>query len=97
MESKRNLKYYPCCEEPYPDIEFNFTVYRVAELEKKIVVAPITVVMLSTLASFLLPPQACEKVLIHGFDAVILVVFLKYFAEVIPDTTNHIPLIGKYK
>lgn len=42
LDSARNIKYYPCCEEPYADIEFNFTIYRTSELRKTLVIIPIT-------------------------------------------------------
>ena len=32
VPAKKKNKYYPCCEEPYPDITFNITIRSVIDL-----------------------------------------------------------------
>ena len=32
VPDKKKNKYYPCCEEPYPDITFNITIRSVKDL-----------------------------------------------------------------
>lgn len=95
FDSARNLKYYPCCPEPYPDIEFNFTLHRVSDIQKTITLAPIPIVVISTLGAFWLPVQSCEKVIVNIFNILILTLFMKYCGEFIPFAANQTPLIGK--
>jgi nicotinic acetylcholine receptor len=95
LDSEKHLKYYPCCVEPYPDIQFNFTIYRTAGLQKAIIVIPVSVVIILTLATFWLPAQCGEKVILQAFNALILVIFSKYFGELLPDNSSDIPIIVK--
>lgn len=53
------------------------------------------VIMVLTLLSFWLPPQAGEKVLLNACTAVIISLFMLYFTQKLPAMGSHTPLIGK--
>uniref|UniRef100_A0A336MAL3 CSON014484 protein n=1 Tax=Culicoides sonorensis TaxID=179676 RepID=A0A336MAL3_CULSO len=91
--STRNVKLYECCTEPYVDIEYNVTIRRRSEMYNTIAFTPITIVALSTLASFCLPSEAGEKIVINSVNAVILTLFIKYFSNLLPVSATHVPYI----
>lgn len=90
----RNVKMYSCCDEPYVDIQYNLTLQRVSPIFKAVVITPASIIVLMTLANFWLPSQAGEKILLNGINAIIIVVFLVYFAQKLP-IMGEIPLVGK--
>ena len=47
-----------------------------------------------TLATFFLPPNAMEKILIGVIDLLILSFYLIYFSIIIPPLGDHMPFIG---
>lgn len=91
--AERNLKYYPCCEEPYPDISVHLTLERVSPSYKAIIIAPAFVIIAMTLAGFWLPPQAGEKIILNGITALIITLYLLHFNQKIPASSTHTPLI----
>lgn len=93
--AQRNAKIYSCCIEEYVDIQFNLTIERRAPMYKAVVLTPATIIVLMTLSSFWLPAQSGEKILLNGVNALIIVVFLVYFAQKLPKMADHIPLVGK--
>lgn len=60
---------------------------------KSIVITPATVLILLTLASFWLPPQSGEKIFLNGIVALIICLFLIYFATKLPIMADHVPLV----
>lgn len=96
VTSTRNVKFYECCKEPYADIEYNITIQRRSELQKAVAFTPISIVILTTLASFWLPSVAGEKILLNGFNAVVLTLFIIYFSNLLPVVVTHLPLISNF-
>lgn len=90
---QRNVRTYECCKEPYVDIQYNVTLQRHSSTHKAIVVSPAFVIMLLALSVFWLPPQSGEKIVLNGFIALIVTVFLIYFAQQLPAMSGHTPLI----
>ena len=60
---ERNDIRYPCCEESYPDITYNFTVRRRSTFATHLFVGPSVMLCLVTSAVFLMPPGSGEKML----------------------------------
>ena len=54
----------------------------------------VAVVIFLCLATFLLPPRAGEKIILGGVNAMLICLFLIYFAHSLPVLTNQTPLIG---
>uniref|UniRef100_A0A1B0EX90 Uncharacterized protein n=1 Tax=Phlebotomus papatasi TaxID=29031 RepID=A0A1B0EX90_PHLPP len=90
---KRNEKIYTCCPEPYVDISYNLTIVRRSPMYKAIVVTPVTVIVLLTLATFWLPSNAGEKILLNGVIAVVICVFQFYLSTLIPAMVFNTPLV----
>lgn len=60
---------------------------------RSIVITPASVLILLTLASFWLPPQSGEKIFLNGINALIICLFLIYFATKLPTMADHVPLV----
>lgn len=95
VSSKRNVKMYACCEEPYVDVEFSIKFERRSPMYKAVILAPALVVIVMTLANFWLPAQSGEKILLNGINIVIVVSFLVFFAQRIPALASCTPLVGE--
>ncbi|CAO1319692.1 unnamed protein product [Diamesa serratosioi] len=90
---ERHDKIYPCCIEPYIDITFNLTLQRVSPMYKAVTCTPATLIVVMTLASFWLPPQSGEKILLNGIACVIICILLMYFSQLLPILAISPPLI----
>lgn len=93
FRANRNTKTYACCEEPYIDIQYEIKLERRSPIYKSIVITPASVLILLTLASFWLPPQSGEKIFLNGINALIICLFLIYFATKLPIMADHVPLV----
>lgn len=94
--AERHQKYYPCCPEPYADVEFNITLTRRSPTYSSLVITPASIVVLMTLLSFWLPPTAGEKIILNSCNAIIICILMMYFSQKLPVMANHTPLVGKY-
>lgn len=93
LKGQRNVKWYSCCNEPYIDVQINFTIARRSPTYKAVVIVPATGIMLMTLATFWLPAHYGEKILLNGVNLVIIVMFLIYFAQKLTAVAASTPLI----
>ena len=59
--AKKNVKYYPCCKEPYPDLTFTIKVKRLAIFYSFILILPTVLLSFLTLVIFWLPPESPAK------------------------------------
>merc|ERR1712141_892776 len=92
----RNEKYYPCCEEPYPDIFFNITMRRKTLFYTVNLIIPCMGISFLTVLVFYLPSDSGEKVSLSISILLSLTVFFLLLAEIIPPTSIAVPLLGKY-
>ena len=53
-------------------------------------------IALLTIVTFILPPNASEKIFIGLVDLIILSIYLIYFSILIPPMGDHIPFIGNF-
>ena len=53
--AKKNLKYYPCCEEPYPDLTFTLHIKRMENFYTQVFIVPGVVLSLLAPVMFALP------------------------------------------
>ncbi|XP_055683006.1 acetylcholine receptor subunit alpha-like 1 [Lutzomyia longipalpis] len=90
---KRNEKIYVCCPEPYVDISYNITISRRTPMYKALVVTPVTVIVLLTLATFWLPSSSGEKILLNGVVAVFICLYMFYLHSLIPAMTFNTPYL----
>jgi len=57
-----NVKFYPCCAEPYPDATFGVQLRRRPLYYVLYLIMPTAAVAALTLLAFLLPPDSGEKI-----------------------------------
>lgn len=60
----KNVKYYPCCAEPYPDLTFNLKIKRIAAFYNYILILPCVLLSSLTLVIFWLPPESPAKMML---------------------------------
>lgn len=60
----KNVKTYPCCVEPFPDLTFTIIVKRIPIFYMIILIIPCILLSLLTLVSFWLPPETPAKILL---------------------------------
>ena len=96
MPARRNVKSYPCCPEPYPDITFNITIRRKTLFYSVNLIVPCVGISFLTVLTFYLPSDSGEKISLCVSILLSLTVFFLLLAELIPPTSIVVPLIGKY-
>ncbi|XP_063614022.1 acetylcholine receptor subunit alpha-like 1, partial [Penaeus indicus] len=92
----RNERFYPCCEEPYPDIYFNITMRRKTLFYTVNLIIPCVGISFLSVLVFYLPSDSGEKVSLCISILLSLTVFFLLLAEIIPPTSLAVPLLGKY-
>lgn len=65
--AKRNVKYYPCCPEPYVDLVFNLKMRRKVAFYNYILILPCVLLSSLTLVLFWLPPESPAKMQLGNF------------------------------
>jgi nicotinic acetylcholine receptor len=96
VPAKRNVKTYPCCPEPYPDITFNITLRRKTLFYTVNLIVPCVGISFLTVLTFYLPSDSGEKIALCVNILLSLTVFFLLLSELIPPTSLVVPLIGKY-
>lgn len=92
----RNVKYYPCCTEPFPDVTFYIHIRRRVLYYAFNVMIPCMLLSSLSLTGFCLPPDSGEKVTLGLTVLLAFSVFMLLIAENMPPTSEYIPLIGKF-
>jgi len=88
-----NTNKYPSVSESYPDVTFTFNLQRNSPSYRAAIILPCLITMLVVVASFLLPPNAGEKLLVNSSCLIVCVLYLLHFQNVLPAMSDHIPLI----
>ncbi|KAK1805366.1 hypothetical protein P4O66_019689, partial [Electrophorus voltai] len=92
----RNELFYDCCKEPYPDVTFVVTIRRRTLYYALNLLIPCVLLSSMTLLIFLLPADSGEKISLGITVLLSLTVFMLLVAEIMPATSDSIPLIGKF-
>ncbi|KAK7115593.1 acetylcholine receptor subunit alpha-like isoform X2 [Littorina saxatilis] len=96
VEAMKNTRSYPCCKETYPDITFEVQMRRKTLFHTVNLIIPCVAISFLTVLVFYLPSDSGEKVTLCISILLSLTVFFLLLAEIIPPTSNVVPLIGKY-
>merc|ERR1712180_566411 len=96
VPAQRNEKYYPCCEEPYPDIVFSLKLRRKTLFYTVNLIIPCVGISFLSVLVFYLPSDSGEKVSLCIGVLLSLTVFFLLLAEIIPPTSLAVPLLGKF-
>ncbi|KAH9518333.1 Acetylcholine receptor subunit alpha-type acr-16 [Bulinus truncatus] len=96
VTAKRNVVYYPCCPEPFPDVTFTIHLRRRTLYYTHNVIIPCVMLSSLTLLVFWMSPDSGEKVTLGLTVLLAFSVFMLLIAENMPATSNFVPLIGMY-
>lgn len=91
---ERNVVYYSCCVEPYPDITFYIYIKRRPLFYIFNMFLPCILITLVALLGFYIPSDSGEKVTMGITTLLSMTVFMMLVAENMPPTSNVLPLIG---
>ena len=89
----RNEKYYPCCEEPYPDIIFYLTLRRKSLFYTVNVIIPCVGISFLSVLVFYLPSDSGEKVFITCSARAGQQVMLLFFLFWLQSSKTYVSLI----
>uniref|UniRef100_A0A671YPP7 Neuronal acetylcholine receptor subunit alpha-7 n=1 Tax=Sparus aurata TaxID=8175 RepID=A0A671YPP7_SPAAU len=96
VPAKRNELYYDCCKEPYPDVTFTVTMRRRTLYYGLNLLIPCVLISGLALLVFLLPADSGEKISLGITVLLSLTVFMLLVAEIMPATSDSVPLIAQY-
>ncbi|CAB1334560.1 unnamed protein product [Coregonus sp. 'balchen'] len=90
----RHEIFYECCTEPYSDVTFVVTLRRRTLFYALNLLVPCVLISSLTLLLFILPARSGEKIGLGITILLSLTVFMLLVAEIMPATSDCIPLIG---
>uniref|UniRef100_A0A4W3IEF4 Neuronal acetylcholine receptor subunit alpha-7-like n=1 Tax=Callorhinchus milii TaxID=7868 RepID=A0A4W3IEF4_CALMI len=96
VPGQRHEVFYECCPEPFPDVTFYVTIRRRTLYYALNLLVPCVLLSSMTLLVFLLPADSGEKISLGITVLLSLTVFMLLVAEIMPATSDSIPLIGQY-
>lgn len=96
ISAKRNVNFYTCCPEPYPDVTFTIRMRRGSLFYMVHLVGPCFLMFAISLLGFYLPIDSGEKVSFETTILLALVVFLLMVGETMPPTPDSIPIVGRF-
>ncbi|XP_063324118.1 LOW QUALITY PROTEIN: CHRNA7-FAM7A fusion protein-like [Pelmatolapia mariae] len=96
VPGRRNERFYDCCKEPYPDVTFTVVMRRRTLYYGLNLLIPCVLSSTLALLVFLLPADSGEKISLSITVLLSLTVFMLLVAEIMPATSNSVPLIAQY-
>ncbi|XP_038660163.1 neuronal acetylcholine receptor subunit alpha-7 isoform X2 [Scyliorhinus canicula] len=96
VPGKRNELHYECCEEPYPDVTYTVLMRRRTLYYGLNLLIPCVLISGLALLVFLLPADSGEKISLGITVLLSLTVFMLLVAEIMPATSDSVPLIARY-
>ncbi|XP_054467367.1 neuronal acetylcholine receptor subunit alpha-7-like [Anoplopoma fimbria] len=93
---QKNERTYECCEEPYPDITYTLVMRRRTLYYGLNLLIPCVLISTLALLVFLLPADSGEKISLGITVLLSLTVFMLLVAEIMPPTSDSVPLIAQY-
>ncbi|XP_025022229.1 CHRNA7-FAM7A fusion protein-like [Python bivittatus] len=96
VPGSENKVFYECCREPYLDVTFVVVMRRRTLYYALNMLVPCLLLSAVTFLVFLLPADSGEKISLGITVLLSLTVFMLLVAEVMPATSDSVPLIGQY-
>nr|KAG5705205.1 hypothetical protein BaRGS_011231 [Batillaria attramentaria] len=96
MFVERNVRFYSCCKEPYPDITTYILITRRPLFYIFNMILPCILITLVALLGFYIPSDSGEKVTMGITTLLSMTVFMMLVTENMPPTSDVLPLIGIY-
>uniref|UniRef100_A0A3Q4AFR4 Uncharacterized protein n=1 Tax=Mola mola TaxID=94237 RepID=A0A3Q4AFR4_MOLML len=91
-----NQRFYDCCPEPYPDVTFTLVMRRRTVYYGLNLLIPCVLISTLALLVFVLPADSGEKISLGITVLLSLTVFMLLVAEIMPATSDSVPLIAQY-
>ncbi|KAG7483154.1 neuronal acetylcholine receptor subunit alpha-7 [Solea senegalensis] len=96
VTGQRNEVHYACCEEPYVDVTFTVWMRRRTLFYGLNLLFPCVLLSIMAVLVFLLPADSGEKISLGITVLLSLTVFMLLVSEVMPATSDSVPLIAQY-
>lgn len=96
FRSERNVIYYGCCPEPFPDVTFTVEMKRKPKFYVLTIIFPCTLVLALAALGFILPADSGEKVSLEVTVLLSLSVFLLLVSDKLPASAETFPIIGGF-
>ncbi|XP_018538998.2 neuronal acetylcholine receptor subunit alpha-7 [Lates calcarifer] len=96
VPGRKNERFYECCPEPYPDVTFTVVMRRRTLYYGLNLLIPCVLISTLALLVFLLPADSGEKISLGITVLLSLTVFMLLVAEIMPATSDSVPLIAQY-
>ncbi|XP_020610814.1 neuronal acetylcholine receptor subunit alpha-7-like [Orbicella faveolata] len=96
IPAQRNEIIYVCCPEPYPDVTYTVHIRRRTKYYYVNLIIPCVLITSLTLLSFFLPPDSGERITLVITSLLAMTVFMLIVAEIMPATSEVVPLISIY-
>ncbi|TKS69565.1 Neuronal acetylcholine receptor subunit alpha-7 [Collichthys lucidus] len=96
VTGQKNQRTYDCCLEPYPDITYTMVMRRRTLFYGLNLLIPCVLISTLALLVFLLPADSGEKISLGITVLLSLTVFMLLVAEIMPATSDSVPLIAQY-
>lgn len=96
LTAQRNETIYVCCPQPYPDVKYSVHVRRRTKYYYINLIIPCALITSLALLSFFLPPDSGERITLVISNLLAMTVFMLIVAEIMPATSEVIPLISIY-
>uniref|UniRef100_A0A1I8GWB3 Neur_chan_LBD domain-containing protein n=1 Tax=Macrostomum lignano TaxID=282301 RepID=A0A1I8GWB3_9PLAT len=94
MPGQRTALLYDCCPFPFIDLKYRIKIRRRTLYYGFNLIIPCVLISTMTLLTFLLPPDAGEKISLGVTILLSLIMFLLLVADAMPQTSESLPLIG---
>ena len=95
MKATREMKFYSCCDHPYPRVRFDLALDRKPAFYVMTLLLPCVLTKIIAILGFLLPPESGEKLSLEITVLLALVVFLLIVVDQLPHSSDSFPFIGK--
>ncbi|CAC5399587.1 CHRNN [Mytilus coruscus] len=90
---ERNVIFYNCCEEPFPDVTFYVHLRRRVKYYFMNIIIPCIILSFLCISGFLLPPESGEKITLGLSVLLTITVFMLMVADKMPSTSESISVI----
>ncbi|XP_077868838.1 neuronal acetylcholine receptor subunit alpha-9-II-like [Saccoglossus kowalevskii] len=92
----KNVFFYICCVEPYPDITYTLIIQRRSRFYIYTLVIPVILLFILVLVGFYLPSNCGERMTLFVTSMLALIVFLTLVTEFLPPTSTSTPYLQRY-
>ncbi|XP_057306708.1 neuronal acetylcholine receptor subunit alpha-7-like [Hydractinia symbiolongicarpus] len=95
-KANRSEEKYICCEELFSDVTYTIEISRRSLFYLLNLIFPMTIIGMLTMLSFLLPAESGERISLAITLLLAMTVFMLVVADIIPATSDVIPLVGMF-